>query len=114
MKKILITAALIAWAGTVYGAYAWGTRTEAPDIWQATMCSMGQKEFQDAGRALDKVITIETVSLPLRAWAREYSDGSAFGGYATSLNALVEEAAFQERRLELGIEWMAESCVTED
>jgi len=108
MKKILITAALIAWAGTVYGAYAWGARTEAPDIFLATMCSMGQKEFQDAGRALDKVITIETVSLPLRAWGRESSGSRLY------LDTLVEEAAFQEQRQQRALDTVASDCFTED
>jgi len=106
---MLITAALIAWAGTVYGAYAWGTRTEAPDIWQATICSMGQKEFQDAGRALDKVITLKGVSLPLRAWKREYSDSTL-----THVKALVGEAAFQEQRHQRALETVASDCFTED
>ena len=102
---MLITAPLIAWAGTLYGAYAWGTSTGAPDIWQATLCSMSQEDFQDASRALDKIITIEGVSLPLRAWEREYSDSTL-----TYVKALAEEAAFQEQRRERTLELIVESC----
>jgi len=105
---MLITAALIAWAGTIDGAYAWGARTETPDIWHATMCSMGQKEFQDAGRALDKIITIEGFSLPLRAWGREESGSTLY------IKSLVEEAAFQEQRHQRALEIVASDCFTED
>ena len=112
---MLITAVFAAWAGILYGAYAWDSNKGPSDSMiaaaesKATLCSIGRKDFQDAHKALDKVITINIVSLPLRAWARGYSDSTQ-----PYIKALVEEAGFQEQRRQRAEDWIASSCFPED
>jgi len=100
MKKILIAAALVAWAGTLYGAYMWGSNKGPSNSMvaaaetRATMCSMTREVYKESNRALDKDFTLGTTTLPLRAWGRAYPDSTN-----SNLKALAEEAAFQENRL---------------
>ena len=100
MKKLLVVAAIITWAGTLYGAYAWGSRNEPSDglitAETAERCSIGRENLQNANRALDKVITFEHISLPLRAWGRTFSENHT----NPAIEALVSEANFQQARLE--------------
>ncbi len=110
MKKILIAAALVAWAGTLYGAYAWGSNKGPSDSMiaaaesRATLCSIGRKDFRDANRALDKVVSVTgEYSLPLRAWGRKHPDTS-----------LGKEAAYQENRRLTAGDWITTSCFPED
>jgi len=115
MKKILIAAVLVAWTGTLYGAYLWGSNQGPSESMiaaaesRATGCSIGRTDFEDANRALDNVFTISTTSLPLRAWARAYPDSTN-----TNVKALVDEAAFQENRRQTAGHSMTTSCFLED
>ena len=110
MNKILVaTVVMIAWAGTLYGAYSWGSKNGPSDAAvsaaerRAVLCSMGREDFQDANKALDKLVTYREVSLPLRAWGRERPD-----------IALGKEAAYQEdRRLRAG-DTIAKGCFADD
>jgi len=104
MKKILMAAIIVAGAGTLYGAYAWGSQNGPSDEamvtqeTRATLCSLAQEDYLDAKKALDNVIAYRTISLPLRAWGRSYRDTTN-----PQIRALVEEAAYQqERRLTWG------------
>ena len=116
MKKILIAAVLAAWTGTPYGAYVWGSNQGPSDSMiaaaesRATGCSIGRKDFEDANRVLDKVFTINTTSLPLRAWARAYPGSTG----NTNVKALVDEAAFQENRRQTSGHLITTSCFLED
>jgi len=115
MKKILIAAILVAWTGTLYGAYMWGSNQGPSDSMiaaaesRATGCSIGREDFEDANRVLAKVFTVSTVSLPLRAWARAYPDSTN-----TNVKALVDEAAFQEKRRQTAGHLITTSCFTKD
>jgi len=116
MKKILIAAVLVAWTGTLYGAYVWGSNQGPSDSMiaaaksRATGCSISRQDFEDANRVLDKVFTIHTTSLPLRAWARAYPGSTG----TTNVKALVDEAAFQENRRQIAGVGMTTSCFLED
>lgn len=110
MKKILIAAVLVAWAGTIYGAYAWGSNKGPSDSMisaaesRATLCSIGREDFRDANRALDNVVSVTgKYSLPLRAWGRKHPDTS-----------LGKEAAYQENRRLTAGDWITTSCFPED
>ena len=115
MKKILVAAGLIAWAGTLYGAYAWGSRNGPPDgavtAARAALCSISREDFQDANRALDKVVTFGQVVLPLRAWGRAYGDNTNID---LNVKALVEEAAFQENRRQVAGSLISSNCFAKD
>ena len=110
MKRILIAAVLVAWTGTLYGAYVWGSNQGPSDSMiaaaesRATLCSIGREDFRDANRALDKMVTVTgKYSLPLRAWGRERPD-----------TPLGKEAAFQENRRQTAGDWITSSCFYED
>ena len=110
MKKLLIAAALITWAGTLYGAYAWGSWNESPDAYGTELCSIGRETFQDSNKALDAMFSVgegaRRVSLPLRAWQRSYSDSTS-----GVVMALVGEADFQLERNEYAGELIHKHCL---
>lgn len=109
MKKLLVEIAFISWAGTLYGAYAWGSWNKS-STYETELCSIGRETFQDSNKALDAMFSVGggagQVSLPLRAWQRTYSDSTS-----EVVMALVGEADFQLERNEYAGELIHKYCL---
>jgi len=108
MKKIIITAVLIAWAGTIYGAYAWGSNKGPSDSTiaaaeRATLCSIGREGHRNAIKALDQNVTSQGHSVPLRVHGREAPD-----------TPLGKEAKYQETRIRSYSDTMVEFCLAKN
>jgi len=112
MKKIIVAAVLFTWAGTLYGAYAWGSnRGPSESVIAAaaaaenrtTLCSMSRQLYEDANSALDYPQTFGLVSMSLRALGREHPD-TAWG----------TEALYQINIQIAALNSIDEHCTSED